>query len=189
MTPETPGTPDAAGSPDAVAVVNASPLIFLAKIDRLGILPRPSLTTPTVLQEVRAGGRETYPEVETVEHLVRKGTLQVAEPEGDAPTALRDHAGIDAGEASILHLARGRSISRVVVDDRVAIRVAKLLDLDPASTPYLLLRACRRDELPYHAFQRSLDHLLDHGYHLSRPLYRELLQAAREADPDEDESG
>lgn len=165
------------------AVVNASPLIFLAKLDRLDLLPQPAATTPEVLDEVGAGLAEGHPEALSIRGLVDEGQLMVEEA-GEAP--LPEEAGLDLGERTVLQLARTLGVEEVVVDDRAAIRAAKLMGLRPVSTPFLMLRARRRGELSAETFQRLLDRLIELRYFLSPRLYQRLLDLGADENADDD---
>lgn len=157
------------------AAVNASPLIFLGKIDRLGLLPDPVGTTPIVLEEIRAADPVDHPEVDLVDTLVREGRIRPLEA---APEQAPNLGGFHEGEASVLALTAQEGFEQVIVDDKVAIRAAKLIGLEPVSTPFLLLRRVREGQLSTEGFRRSLDALLEHRYHLSADLYNALLDAA-----------
>ncbi len=157
------------------AVVNASPLIFLGKIDHLDLLPRPVATTPTVLEEITAGDPLDHPEIDLIQAVVDEGTIRPM-----TPGKPLDHTitGLHEGEASVLALARELDLLEVLVDDKVAIRTAKLLGMTPVSTPFLLLRACRTGTIAEATFRRALDRLVAHRYFLSPDLYQRLVEAA-----------
>lgn len=161
---------------EPAAVTNASPLVFLGKLGELELLPEPVATTPSVLDEIRAGDPRNHPEVELVDRVVEQGRIREIDPMGDALGG--EVANLHKGEASVLTLAMEQDIENVIVDDKVAIRTAKTLGLDPTSTPFLLLNAARSGTLTVPEFHRRLDRLLEHGYHPSPRLYRRLREAA-----------
>lgn len=157
------------------AVVDTSPLIFLCKLDALNLLPRPCGTTPAVLDEVRAGAEHGHPEAVSIERLLVEGSLILDEPKGASALPLP----LGPGESSVIRLAHERGIGEVVLDDRTAIRVAKVLGLQPVSTAFLLLRARRAGTFTREGYRERLDRLAGHGYFLSAPLYQRLLEAGR----------
>lgn len=159
------------------AVVNASPLIFLAKLDRLSLLPFPIGTTPLVLAEIRAGASRGHLESNAVEAMAKAGTLAVAEAK---PRGVGWMSGLDPAEASVLQLALDRGVREVIVDDYAAIRAARVLGLAPLSTPFLLLRARRQGAVDREQFRSLLERLVAHGCYLSSPVYRRLLEAGGE---------
>jgi len=154
--------------------VDASPLIYLAKIGRLDVLGPYAevLAPPAVIAEVERGLERGHLEALQVRKLVETGRLHVRKS-----GRLRGEWNLDAGEKAVLALALKERVDEVVVDDRAAIGVAKYLGLRPVSVPFLLLRERRSGRLSQEAFRDSLDRLLSEGYYLSAKLYRELLAA------------
>lgn len=158
------------------AVVNASPLIFLAKIDQLERLPEPVATTPQIVEEVTDVDPVEYPEAPLVDAFLGGQRARIRETKGTPPEGFE---GLHPGERSVLALAIDAGITTVIVDDRAAIRAAKLHGLEPTSTPFVLLEECRRGKMTYQRFQRCLQRLTDHRYFLSPDLYQRLLDEAR----------
>lgn len=158
------------------AVVNASPLIFLAKLGRLDLLPHPCGTTPEVLEEVRAGAREGHKEALEVGKLAQEGRLVVRPAK---MPSIPSEAGLHPGEASLLQLALDEHVKEVIVDDYAANRTAKLLGPRPVSTPLLMLRASRHGDMTPEEFRRLLDRLVESRYFLSAPLYQRVVELSR----------
>ncbi len=156
------------------AVVDASPLIYLAKIGRLDVLGQydEALAPPAVIREAARGLERGHPEALQVRKLVEADRLRVRKS-----GRLRGEWNLDAGEKAVLALALRERVDEVVVDDRAAIGVAKYLGLRPVSVPFLLLRERRSGRLSREAFRDSLERLLSEGHYLSAKLHRELLEA------------
>lgn len=159
------------------AVADTSPLIFLSKLGLLELLPRPTGTTPAVLREVAAGRPVGNAEADAVEQEVKGGRLVVVKP----PRRRIDAAsGLDATEAGVLVLALDQGVRRILVDDLAAIKAARLLGLEPRSTPFVLLEAHRQQRLDRAQYRAHLEALLQNGYFLSPRLYQRLVEAAHE---------
>lgn len=155
------------------AVVNASPLIFLAKLEQLQVLPHPSATTPEVMEEIGRGRALGGVDVYGIEALAKAGGLVVRRASA-RPLPLE--TGLHAGEASVLRLALDLGVPEVILDDGNAIRAAKLLGLAPISTPFLLLHARREGRISAPLFRALLERLLEHRYYIAAPLYQRLLE-------------
>lgn len=89
-----------------IVVVNSGPLMALAKLGMLDLLPRvyTQVSLPTaVFVEVVVRGRERgYPDAFLVQMAIQHGKLKVLEVNaGDLPSDIRDLP-LDAGEKQVL---------------------------------------------------------------------------------------
>ena len=161
------------------AVVNASPLVFLAKLDRLRVLGlfKPVLTTQVVLDEVEQGLARGHPEILAVRREVEAGRIHIRKVSASPIPGLE----VDGGELTVLRLASRAAGTVAIVDDLAAIRAARRNGIQVLSTPFLLLEAVGRGEMEALAFRAALDQLLAEGYHLSPRLYVQLLDKAERA--------
>lgn len=150
-------------------VVDASPLIFLAKLQRLALLHQSSDETyipPQVLAEIRA---QRDSSVRAIEQAVQDW-LRVNAP--------RDGAEAATGEASVIALALELDADRVVLDDLAARRWARKQGLRVVGTIGLLLAARLRGEIPN--LQAEIERLQAHGFRASDELVRGVLEEAGE---------
>lgn len=157
-------------------VVDTSPLIFLAKLDRLDLLKRSAdqVVAPTaVLREVGE-----YPDAanERIEQA-RQSWLSIREVE-DRRVVEVLMADLDAGESEAIALALETKAERVVLDDLDARRFAHRVGLSPVGTLGLLLAAKLRGELP--SLQAEIERLRQAGFRLSPALSQALLREAGE---------
>jgi predicted nucleic acid-binding protein len=159
-----------------IVIADATPLIALAKINKLSLLKRLFGTLhipPAVYAEV-------------VTHAPRRpGADEVREATWIQTTSIQDtsalrylRAALDPGEAETLILAEEMNADWVLLDESKARRIAKALGLSHIGTVGLLLLAKRRG---YTAEVRPLlDELRMNRFHLSDKVYRAVLRQAGE---------
>jgi len=159
------------------AVVNASPLIFLAKLERLDALRvfERVLTTPVVVAEVELGLEQGYREALSVQRAIDEGAIVVRR----APELTLPPPRLDPGELSVISLARRTPGSTVVIDDLPAIRAAKHLGLRVRSTPFVLLDNLHEGKMDATEFRGMLERLVGLDYYLSASLLLFLMEAAQ----------
>lgn len=157
-------------------VVDTSPLIFLAKLDRLDLLRRGAdqiLSPPAVLREINE-----YPDAasDRIEEA-KKSWLQVRVVE-DRRLVDVLMADLDAGEAEVIALALEAKAERVVLDDLDARRLTQRLGVAPVGTLGLLLAAKLRGEVQ--SLRAEIDRLRQAGFRLSPTLFQAVLREAGE---------
>ena len=152
------------------AVSNSSPLIALAAIDRLDLLPalfQSIVIPPAVAHEIR----RSVP--------LPAAWLRVRTREGPLPATVLRRSLAD-GEREAIALALEAPPDGIILDDLPARRVAYAAGLNVIGTLGVLLGAKRAGLLP--VIRPELDGLVRTSFFLSPQLYTELLQAAGEAD-------
>jgi len=161
------------------ATVNASPLIFLAKIGKLNLLDiilTQFCVSDIVWEEtVEKGLSHGYVEAELIRRFANR---QVVEVKKEKAKKLAEKFSIHVGEASTILLAKKLNFEHVVVDDKVAIKVAKIMGLKPLSTPFILLKALREQHLTHKQFIGCFEKLIASGYYISPILSKEILKRA-----------
>jgi predicted nucleic acid-binding protein len=150
-------------------VVNASPLILLASVNALVLLPQLAdevLVAAAVLDEVLAG-KEPHPAL----HGLPATAWVRIRPSLPVPAEV---AGWDlgGGETQVLALALSGEGSEVVLDDLQARRCARSLGLATTGTLGLILRAKQRGLIP--AARPLIERLLERRFYLAH----DLLEAA-----------
>ncbi|HEY3567256.1 MAG TPA: DUF3368 domain-containing protein [Thermoanaerobaculia bacterium] len=158
-------------------VVDTSPLIFLAKLDRLDLLRKSAdelLVPATVVEEIRAYPDDASQKVE--EALGSWLREEAVEARRIVDVLLAD---LDLGESEVIALARERSADRVVMDDLDGRRFARRLDLEPIGTLGLLLAAKLRGELG--SLREEIERLEREGFRVSPALAEAVLREAGEA--------
>lgn len=154
--------------PDERIVMDAGPLILLAKIDALPVLtalPFRYIVPPTVLRELAAGPAFGHPPVDAP-------WLEVCELREPLPQYAR--MTLDDGEAAAIQVALEQDIRFVCLDDRRGRRLAKALGLEVVGLLGILTRAKRLGVI--NALQPYVDWLLAAGARYSPELVRDVLE-------------
>jgi predicted nucleic acid-binding protein len=159
-------------------VSNASPLIYLAKVGRMGLLRKvfgEVLIPDEVKVEVVDRGKELGEgDAYVIESAINEGWLKVLSAESmEIPIRL------ERGEAAVLSLAKKIGLREVLVDEVSARTAARLLDLTPRGTVFVLLRALERRELDLNEFLDLLSKMIRQGFRLKEEVYVEVVREAR----------
>jgi len=159
-------------------VSNATPLIYLAKAGKLDLLEK-VFGIVFIPEEVKAevvdkgkllGEKDAY----VVEKAISEGWLKVLAVEDiEVPLSL------DRGERAVLSLAKKLRLKMVLLDEVAARSAAKLLDLTPRGTVFVLLKGLEKNELDLDEFLEVLDTLIRHGFRLKEEVYLEAVKEAR----------
>ncbi|MFC1976256.1 DUF3368 domain-containing protein [Chloroflexota bacterium] len=156
-------------------VVDASPLIFLSKLDRLDLLRKGADTVyvpQAVLDEIQAKPDEATIAVEQA----GRSWLSILQVDNRSTVEIL-LADLDLGEAEVIALAREIKADRVVMDDLDARRLARRVGLDLIGTMGLLLAAHLRGEIP--SMREEIEQLRAFGFHVSPSLVEAILREAR----------
>jgi predicted nucleic acid-binding protein len=155
-------------------VCNAGPLISLARIGRLDLLPAlfgEVIVPPAVHQEVTSD--DSLP---GARGLAQADWLKIAELHNRTDVE-RLLSSLDAGEAEVLILARQLDIP-AAMDEKRGRRLASELGVLQTGTVGILLAAKQAGLVPF--IRPLLDQLMAKGIRLSSRLYEEACQMAGE---------
>jgi predicted nucleic acid-binding protein len=157
-------------------VSNSTPLIYLAKIGRLDLLrelfgevlvPK-EVYAEVVLKGKSLGLKDAY----VVEAAVVQGWIKVV-----AADPVEMPIELDKGEQEALSLAKQLKTT-VLIDEVSARSAARLLDLTPRGTIFVLLLALKEKRIILEDFMQALNELIDAGFRLKEEVY---VQAIKEA--------
>lgn len=129
--------------PDAF-VVDASPLILLARVDRLDLLSASaaSVVVPrSVIVELEAGGSRDH----AAASVRACGAIRVIDDD-ELPDAISSWD-LGAGESQVLRYALSHPEAEAIIDDRAARRCAAALQIAVVGTLGLVLRAKLRGHI------------------------------------------
>ena len=158
-----------------VWIVNASPVIALAKVDGLQLLQdscRELLVPQAVVREILAG-----PSSDPARQAVERGWGQVIDPKNIPPELLE--WGLGPGETAVLAISLERKSATAVLDDAAARTCAKTLGLEVIGTLGVILRAKRKSLIPSAA--DLLKKLCAAGLYLDDKVVASALQGIGEA--------
>lgn len=159
-------------------VSNSTPLIYLAKINKLDLL-KSLFNEVFIPQEVKnevvdkgkiLGKKDAY----LVEKAISEGWLKVLTAETVAVSIE-----LDPGEIAALSLAKKLGLKEVLIDEASARASARLLDLTPRGTLFILLKALQKEEIDQEEFLEVLNQLLKEGFRLKEEVYLEALKEAK----------
>lgn len=157
-------------------VCNTSPLILLAKIGRLDLLPQlyEEVVIPaSVLHEIRA---KRGTEARSIGALVRSHKFRLRRATRRALKALP--ADLGAGEREAIALAVELGADLVVLDDQQGRQVARETGLSVTGTIGIFLEAWKRSMIP--SMRRELDRLIEAGMWIDEAFYHRILQESGE---------
>lgn len=153
-------------------VCNTSPLLVLAKIQRLGLLTQlyARLVIPrAVLEEIGAKADDAAAQIQALV-ATPPVTVQRATPQTLAVLPVD----LGAGEREAIALALETAADLVVLDDQAGRRLARAHGLQVTGTVGVLVEARARGLLP--ALRPELDRLRAAGLWLAEALYHRLCQ-------------
>lgn len=160
---------------DSAAITDSGPLICLARINQLELLPRlfsKIFVPPGVWSEVTVKG-QSHPGAQEVSQVTWL-TIQAPDPQLVKPLSIL----VDAGEAEAIALAQTTSDCTILLDDSRARKIAQRLNIKHIGTIGLLLRAKRRGMLE--KIRPHIDALIENGIYIRRELIDAVLKDAGE---------
>ena len=163
-------------------VFDATPLIYLAKADRLDLLETtdsPRIVPKTVYQEVVTDGVEAgYDDARRIERAVENGMLEVVSVDiDDSPLATRlaSHPGLSDADIAVLACADARA-AMAIMDEAAGRSAADAERIKTRGTAFLILSAVKQDELPPEAGRETIDAMIDAGWYVAPDLYTKIVR-------------
>jgi len=156
-----------------VYVLDATPLIYLAKTESLDVLGGfDVVTTEGVHEEVVVDGKEAEaPDARRVERY----TVEVREaPDNEIYHPLSDSEKLSDVDAEVLALAHTEDAT-AVMDEKIGRTVAKVEGIDVRGTAFLLLRSVKNGEKTAEEARGILDGMVDAGWYCSTSFYSDIL--------------
>ena len=168
-----------------IVVVNSGPLMALAKLGLLDLLPRlyGQVSFPTaVFGEVVVRGRERgYADAFLVQLAIQQGKLKVFEVnDGDLPSDIHDLP-LDAGEKQALYLAQMTKADLALFDDEKVREEAKARGLSIKGTLGVIVEAYRAGLLGFNDVENAIEAIIDReDIWISEELCRRVLRKLKD---------
>ena len=155
-------------------VSNSTPLIFLAKIGKLGLLEKlfeVVLIPNKVFTEVVVEGKiRGYSDSFMVEKFIEKRIIQIREIKiGESPDIP-----IGSGELEAIELAVKMKIKDILIDETKGRRIARLYDLKPKGTLWILTKAFEDEIITKDELKNSISELIKSGYRIREEILIEI---------------
>ncbi|MEM2896225.1 MAG: hypothetical protein QW265_00730 [Candidatus Bathyarchaeia archaeon] len=164
-----------------IAVSNSTPLIYLAKIGRLNIIRNifEKIFIPGAVFEeaVTEGKALNMSDAFIIERIV--GTWIIKErikPEIDAEYRFLDtNTRLGSGEKEAIKLCKQLNAKYLIVDDKEARRVSKMLNITPIGTCSIIIQAYKQKTMTKNEANTTLNQLLKVGFRIELELYHRIL--------------
>jgi hypothetical protein len=163
-----------------VALINASPLIFLSKINKQHILQE-LFTSIITTEQVR---KEVLTNIRQLNYKILKEFLEkiviVEKPTNEVFLKnLLDTSSLHIGEASLLALAKEKykQSDILILDDKLARKIAKLFNFKVLGTLGILLLAEKKSILTKEECKITIDALVtDFRFRISTETYIQIMK-------------
>jgi predicted nucleic acid-binding protein len=161
-------------------VLDATPLTYLAKVDRLGVIDHldgQRAIPEVVYDEVVADGLEAgYPDARRVERSIESGTLEtVATEETALLDRLRENPNLSDADAAVLACAEERD-GTAVTDETYGRNVADAEGIATRGTAYIVLSAAKTGPINPDAARETIDGMIDAGWYCAPDVYAEIVE-------------
>ena len=154
-------------------VSDTSPILFLAKIDRLSFLKDIDLyLPPEVIQEIEDGKHKSPADYILIERMVQqlKLTIETTPLLPDLPSNL------GAGESASISLAVNKQIKHLLIDEARGRKVARLYGVEPRGTLGLIIEQYHQKKISKKECKSLIYALIDTGYRISEEILVQLLK-------------
>lgn len=167
-------------------VLDATPLIYLAKADAMHLLKEldeEKIVPETVHREVVERGVEAgHPDASKVEKQVEEGNLAVREvTESDPLIKPSRNTSLSKADAEVLTLADSIEDGVAVMDESYGREIAEPKGVQHRGTIHLLLQLLRKDAIDKEEAREIVDRMIDHGWYCSTSLYAKILRRLEES--------
>ena len=161
---------------------DATPLIYLAKADRLGIIEaidEPRLVPEAVYEEVVTSGIDAgYDDARRIERIVEDGTLEVvpvAVEDSPLATRLARHPGLSDADVTVLACADARD-GVAIMDEAAGRSAADVEGIETRGAAFPVLSAVKRGAMSSESGRETIDAMIDAGWYVTPGLYTKIVR-------------
>lgn len=166
-----------------MTVSNATPLIYLAKLNKLQLLKQiftkiqipPKVKTETIDR----GKQKGYPDAYIIEQAITDGWLiphTLTQKTIRESETLAHMMAIDVGEAQAITLAKQKKEKTILIDQTNARAAARNFQLNPRGTIFIMLTAIKRKLITKQAAKEMLRNLIEANFYISADIYAHALK-------------
>jgi predicted nucleic acid-binding protein len=161
-------------------VFDATPLIYLAKVDRLDLVQQlgGQCVIPSLVYEevVETGLEQGYPDARRIERCVEDGVFNVVDVE-ETPlwSRLAENSNLSAADGAVLACAQVND-GVAVMDEAYGRDVASTEGVTTRGTAYLVLYCVSEGVISSEEARSVIDAMVEAGWYCAPPVYAKLLQ-------------
>ncbi|WP_336135365.1 DUF3368 domain-containing protein [Natronomonas amylolytica] len=161
-------------------VFDATPLIYLAKVDRLALvqhLEAPCVIPERVYDEVVATGiEEGYPDARRIERSVEADVFDIVTV-GTGPllSRLQDNSNLSDADVAVLAYADAQD-GVAVMDETYGRDVAAAEGITTRGTAFLVLKFAKEGEIGVDDARTVIDAMIDAGWYCAPDVYTKIVQ-------------
>jgi len=153
-------------------ICNASPLIFLSKINQLSLLKNlfgSIIISEEIKEEVLEGNRLG---ASSIQNAINQGWIKIIKGKTNIDI------GIKGGESSVINLAIERK-DMLIIDDSSAIKAAKAFNVDIIRTTTVIFIGVEKNIITKKQAISLIKNLIEAGYYISPKYYAAIFDKLR----------
>ncbi len=161
-------------------VFDATPLIYLAKVDQLSIVSNLEescyIPKPIHAEVVTTGLKAGYTDARRIEQCIDADIFTVITVE-DSPVAARLHQNPNLSDADVAVLGCAASRGAIaVMDESYGRTAAEVEEIKTRGTAYLVLLCAKQGHIPVSEARETIDSMIEEGWYCAPDLYTKLVR-------------
>jgi uncharacterized protein len=160
-------------------VSNSSPLVYLARIEKLFLLHKlfskiyipEEVKREVVIEGVKLHRSDAF----IIEKEIKKGWIEIQQYKRIISLPFL----IDKGELAAISLAKEMNAEMVLIDDKAGRTAAKLVGIEVHGTLFVLLKALKNNCIDFKEFLALLALLSEEGFRVDERVYMTVIQKAQ----------